>query len=191
MTLIPILALSKWAHHSWLADGERSLSERAQAVANARLLALVPDLPGGRASPRLPRFAALPRPACGKVMRLTAALAYAPSLRKVVSAPEHEIFAARIAPYVLRAVQLDPRGRREDANLGARLNVFDRADMTAVGMQLALLALGDPTLRVLLELRLPRTVAQRAASFGICDMNPEAAMNLLDAAYMLVGGRAC
>ncbi|MFM0054173.1 hypothetical protein PQR64_01020 [Paraburkholderia phytofirmans] len=191
MTLVPVLALSKWAHHSWLADGERSLSERAQAVANARLLALIPDLLSGRATPSLPRFAALPRPACAKVMRVTAALAYAPTLRKLVSASEHKIFAARIAPHVLRAVQREPRGGRDDANVGAVLNVLDRADMTAAGMQLTLHALGDPTLRVLLKLRLPRAVAQRAARLGVCDMNSAAAMNLLDAAYMLAGGNAC
>ncbi|WP_168790489.1 hypothetical protein [Paraburkholderia aromaticivorans] len=191
MTLVPVLALSKWAHHSWLAAGERSLSERAQAAANARLLALFPHLLSQRATPSLPRFAALPRPACAKVMRVTAALAYAASLRKVVSASEHEMFAARIAPHVLRAVQRDPRGGHENANVGVMLDVLDRADMTAAGMQLTLHALGDPTLRVLLELRLPRAVAQRAARFGVCGMSSEAAMNLLDAAYVLTGGSAC
>ena len=74
MIRVPILDLSRWAHHSWLPRGERVRTERAQAEANASLLACFPDVASNDAMKRLPPFAALPRPACAKVMRVTAAL---------------------------------------------------------------------------------------------------------------------
>ncbi|MPW16730.1 hypothetical protein GCT13_07215 [Paraburkholderia sp. CNPSo 3157] len=191
MTRVPVLALSKWAHHSWLPRGVPALTERAQADANARLLARFPQLTAVHAMPPAPRFATLPRPACAKVLRVTAALAHARSLRRVISGAAHETFASLVAPRVLCAIQRDSRGEYEDADLGATLNVFDRADMTAAGLRLALHALGDPALRVLTELRLPCALAQRAAHFRVGGMSAQNACDLLDAAYALAGGEAC
>ncbi|ALL66359.1 Bacterial type III secretion protein (HrpB4) [Paraburkholderia caribensis MBA4] len=139
----------------------------------------------------MPRFATLPRPACAKVLRVTAAFARARSLRKVVSAAAHEKFARSIAPRVLCAVQRDRRGEHDDTDFGAALNVFDRADMTAAGLCLALHTIGDPNLRVLVQLRLPRTLARRAAHFTVGDMSARAARDLLDTAYTLAGGEPC
>ncbi|MFL9961106.1 hypothetical protein PQR02_08280 [Paraburkholderia sediminicola] len=139
----------------------------------------------------MPPFAALPRPACAKVLRVTAALAYARLLRRVVSAEAQKIFAVRIAPHVLHAIQRDIRGDEEDVEPGMTLNVLDRAEMTAAGLRVALRAIDDPSLRVLMELRLPRTVVQRMTHFEVCDTRVKTAHDLLDAAYTLARGEAC
>ncbi|MEX3931626.1 hypothetical protein AB4Y32_07365 [Paraburkholderia phymatum] len=191
MSRVPVLALSKWAHHSWLPRGVPALTERAQADANARLLMRFPQLIVMHAIPPEPWVAALPRPACAKVLRVAAALAHARSLRRVISGAAHGTFAAVIAPGVLSAIQRDSRGEYEDADLGVMLNVFDRSDMTAAGLRLALHALGDPALHVLTELRLPCAVAQRAALFRVSGMSVQNAGDVLDAAYALAGGKAC
>lgn len=191
MIRVPILDLSRWAHHSWLPRGERVRTERAQAEANASLLARFPDVASNDAMKRLPPFAALPRPACAKVMRVTAALAHARSLRRVVSASARNMFATQIAPHVLSAIQRDARATFDDIDLGAVLNVMNRADMTAAGLRIALHAMDDPALCVLIDLRMPLPVGQRAAHFRAGDMSPRAAAGLLDAAYALAGGKAC
>jgi hypothetical protein len=191
MTCVPVLALSKWAHHSWLPHGKCRLSERAQAHANASLLASFPQLIGERATPNLPPFAMLPRPVGAKVLRVAASLAHACSLRRVVTAAARELFAIRIAPRVLSAVQRDARGELGNVDVGETLSVFDRTDMAAVGLLLALHSVSDPSLRVLIELRFPRTMAQRAAHFGVGDISERAARELLDDAHGLVRGEAC
>ncbi|MBN3754978.1 hypothetical protein G3N95_18670 [Paraburkholderia sp. Tr-20389] len=191
MTRVSILALSRWAHHSWLPRGERARSERAQADANASLLELMPQLASARAIAAVPQFAVLPRPACAKVMRVAASLAHAHSLRKVVSATARESFASRVAPHVLRAIQSDARAKGCDAGIGPMLDVFDRMDMTAAGLRIALHAHADPALHALIELRLPRAVAQRASHFRADDLSPQTASGLLDAAYVLGGGQPC
>jgi hypothetical protein len=191
MTRITVLALSKWAHFSWLPRGERAITERAQADANADLLARFPQLAAMQTKPAMPPFAALPRPACAKVLRVTAALAHARLLRRVVSAEAQKIFAVRIAPHVLHAIQRDLRGDQEDVDQGMTLNVLDRAEMTAAGLRVALRAIDDPSLRVLMELRLPRTVVQHMTHFGVGDTPIKTAHDLLDAAYTLARGEAC
>ncbi|MEM5342734.1 hypothetical protein [Paraburkholderia azotifigens] len=191
MRRVPLLALARWAHHSWLPRGERAHSERAQADANASLLVLMPQLMVERTMPHVPAFATLPRPACAKVMRITAAIAQAHTLRKVVSASAREMFASQVAPHVLRAIQSSALADAADVDVGAMLNVFDRADMTAVGLRLALHAHDDPALRALLQLRLPRAVAQRAWRYGTGDLGAHTASRLLEAAYALAGGRSC
>ena len=188
MTGIVVLGLSNWAHHSWLPKGRRARTERAQARANADLLARFPLLTGaGTVSPLppLPPFATLPRPACAKVLRVAAALAHARALRRVVGAAGQQRFAIRIAPNVLHAIQRDARGKQTDVDLGASLDLFDRLDMTAAGLRVAQHALHELELRVLLELRLPRVVAQRAARFGVGDMSVKTARDLLAAAHAL------
>lgn len=191
MSGVAILALSKWAHFSWLAHGVRPLTERAQAEANAELLARFPQLAAVQRTPAVPRFAALPRPACAKVLRVAAALAYARFLRRVISGEAQRIFAARIAPRVLHAIQRDTHGAQGDVDPGARLNLFDRVEMTAAGLGVALCAVDDPMLRVLVELRVPRIVVQRQAHFGMSDMRIQAARDVLDVAYAIARGEAC
>lgn len=191
MTGITVLALSRWAHFSWLARGDRALTERAQADANADLLARFPQLAAMQSTPAVPRFAALPRPACARVLRVTAALAHACVLRRVIGREAQKTFAVCIAPHVLHAIQRDSRAEREDVDPGALLNVFDRIEMTAAGLRVALRTIDDPVLRVLVELRLPRTVVQRVADFGVDGMRSEAARDLLDTAYALARGEAC
>jgi len=191
MTRITVLALSKWAHFSWLPRGERALTERAQAEANADLLARFPQLLAIQKTPDLPPFAALPRPACAKVLRAAAALAHARLVRRIVSAEARKRFAACVAPHVLHEIQRNSRGKWDDADQGATPDVLDRVEMTAAGLQVALRAMDDPALRVLVELRLPRIVAQRAAQFGACNASVKTARDWLDAAYALAGGEAC
>ncbi|HEY1609347.1 MAG TPA: hypothetical protein VGG24_08775 [Paraburkholderia sp.] len=191
MTRIAILGLSNWAHFSWLPRGERALTERAQADANADLLGRFPQLAALRQAPALPGFAALPRPACAKVLRVSAALVHARSLRRIVSADTQKLFAVRIAPRVLHAIQRDWRAGRDDLELGATLNVLDRAAMTAAGLTVALRALDEPAQRLLMELRLPRAIAQRATDFAESNLRAETARQVLDTASALAGGEAC
>ncbi|RQH09093.1 hypothetical protein [Paraburkholderia dinghuensis] len=191
MTRIAILALSKWAHFSWLPRGERALTEWAQVDANADLLARYPQLTAMQTTPAMPPFAVLPRPACAKVLRVTAALAHARLLRRVISARAQRIFEIRIAPHLLHAIQRDLRGEQVDVDQNVTLNVLDRAEMTAAGLRVALRTIEDPALRVLVELRLPRAVVRGMADVGVCDMRVETARDLLDAAYALARGEAC
>lgn len=191
MTRIAILGLSKWAHFSWLPRGERVLTERAQADANAELLGRFPQLAALRQVPAMPAFAALPRPVCAKVLRVSAALVHARSLRRMVSADTQKIFAARIAPRVLHAIQRGSRAEWDDLALCATVNVLDRAAMTAAGLSVALRALDEPAQRLLMELRLPRAIAQRTADFGASELRAQTARELLDTASVLAGGEAC
>jgi hypothetical protein len=191
MTRVVMLALSKWAHFSWLPRGERIRTERAEADANADLLARFPQLAAWRTVPALPPFAVLPRPACAKVLRVTAALAHASLLRRIVSAQTQRAFALRIAPNVLREIQRDLRADHEDIDHDMTLNVLDRADMTAAGLRVALRTIDDPVLRTLIELRVPRAVAQRTAQCGASRARVEIARDLLDAAYALGRGEPC
>lgn len=191
MSLVPVLMLSKWAHYSWLPRGERALSERAQADANASLLARFAPLASGRAIAPVPPFAALPRPVCARVMRVAAALVNARSVRRVVTATARETFASCVAPHVLSAIQRNAKFPFADIDFGATLNVFDRADMTAAGLQIAMHAIEDPALRVLLQLRLPIAVAQRASRFHVSEISPQNASDMLAAAFALAGGEAC
>ncbi|WP_238812260.1 hypothetical protein [Paraburkholderia sp. SG-MS1] len=107
-----------------------------------------------------------------------------------MSADTQKIFSARIAPHVLHAIQRDWRVE-EDMDQGVTLNVLDRAEMTAAGLRVALSAIDDPAVCVLMRLRLPRTVEQRMVQSGVCGMHVKAAHKLLDAAYALAGGKAC
>lgn len=191
MTRIVVLALSKWAHFSWLPRGERARSERAEAAANAELLARFPHLAASWTAPALPPFAVLPRPACAKVLRVTAALAHASLLRRIVSAQTQRAFALRIAPHVLREIQRDLRADHEDVDQDMTLNVLDREDMTAAGLRVALRTIDDPALRTLIELRMPRAVAQRTSQFGASGTRVETARDLLATAYALARGEPC
>ncbi|HTH60920.1 MAG TPA: hypothetical protein VL689_12290 [Paraburkholderia sp.] len=186
MTRIVILALSKWAHFSWLPRGTRALSERAQADANAALLARFPQLIAVDAPPLMPPFAVLPRPACTKVLRMTAALAHAALLRRLISADAQRIFACRIAPHVLHAIQRDLYTRREQADESVTPNILDRADMTAAGLRLALRTLDDPAERALLQLRLPRAISERSLQFGECGVRVAVARGWVDTAFALL-----
>jgi len=194
MTRIAMLALSKWAHFSWLPRGERARTARAEARANADLLARFASLAALRTPPALPPFALLPRPACAKVLRVAAALAHARSLRRIVSAQAQRRFGILIAPRVLHVIQRDARGLRANAEARAPLDVLDRTAMTAAGLAIALRTLDDPALRVLMQLRMPYAVAQRAERFGVDradNMRIDAARDLLDNAYALVTEEAC
>jgi hypothetical protein len=191
MTRVVVLALSKWAHYSWLPRGERALTERAQADANADLLARFPTLAAMRTVPELPPFALLPRPACAKVLRVAAALAHARLLRWIVNAPARQTFAARVAPYLLHTIQRNVRIELESVDRGVTLNVLDRAEMTAAGLRLALRVIEDPALRLLVELRVPRPIVERTAQLSVCDARVDAVHDLFDAAYVLVRGEAC
>lgn len=191
MSRLRILALSEWAHHSWFPRGQRASTEPALAAANASLIARFPRLSGMTAVPDIPRAATLPRPAYAKVLRVTAAFARACSLRKAVSAAARERLAVSIAPRIVYAVQRDPRGERDDADLGVILNLFDRGDMTAAGLCIAMHALDDADLRILMALRLPHALAQRAGHFVVGELSVLAARDLLEAAYMLTRGEPC
>lgn len=191
MTGPSVLALSKWAHHSWFARGKRALGERAQATANADLLVRFPQLAAVRATPELPPFARLPRPAYAKVLRVAAALAHANSLCRIVSEADHEAFAARIAPNVLLGIQRDSRGKHDVARWSVAPDFLNRIDMTAIGLRIALQAYRDPAPFAMMQLRAPREVAQRMDGFGASVMSARVAAHLLESAYARARGEAC
>jgi hypothetical protein len=168
-------------------------NERAEAEANAFLLARYPHLVEMNFTRALPFVGELPRPACARLFRIGAALACSRSLRRVVTGSAHVAFARNVAPHVLRAVQLQTSTEQDDLELGASLNLFDRRSMTAAGLALSLRALadGDAAQYLWLQLRMPRDVADDAARFNARSVSPAAARELIGNAWKLLRGEPC
>ena len=109
MSSFPSSRSSKWAHYSWLPRGERALSERAQADANAESARALPPLTSGVRSRRCLRSPhcrgrRARRFACGRGARLRALAAQ--SGQRGLRA---EMFASLVAPQVLSAIQRNAR----------------------------------------------------------------------------------
>lgn len=182
----PALLLADWAHPSWLLRAAPARSERARAEASACLLARFP-LVAQAAATQLPWFAAtLPRAACARLLRTSAALAHASSLRQIVSHPDRLMFARKTGLPLLTALQSHPRGARDDLPLDASIDVFDRDGLAALGLAIALRATEGAAQRQWLQLRLPRACAERAAHWRLPEIAPHCALELIADARRLM-----
>jgi hypothetical protein len=193
MTGLSALSIGKWAHHSWLMRDTPIRGERALAEASARLTAEYPQLGRIDFTQTLPCVGALPRAACARLFRVSAALACSRSLRRVVAGSAHLAFARNVAPHVLRKIQQHTRGDADDLPVGAPLDLFDRRAMTAAGLALSLRGLSDggEVQHTWLRLRMPREVVEAAHRFRTGDITIEAARALVDDAWQLMRGEAC
>jgi hypothetical protein len=193
MICLPALSIGKWAHHSWLMRQRPIRGERALADASARLIVEYPQLTRIDFRQTLPCVGGLPRAACARLFRLSAALACSRSLRRVVSGSDHLAFARNVAPHRLRTIQRHARAESDDLPLGAPLNLLDRREMTAAGFALSLRGLGDggDVQHTWLRLRMPRDVVETAMRFHARDVSIEAARALLDDASQLMRGEPC
>jgi hypothetical protein len=167
--------------------------ERALAEASTRLVAEYPQLTRIDFAQTLPCVGDLPRAACARLFRISAALACSRSLRQVITGSAHLAFAKNVAPHMLRTIQKHARAESDDMPLGASLNFFDRREMTAAGLALSLRGLGDggQVQHTWLRLRMPRDVVDAAARFRAADVTIEEARALLDDAQQLMRGEAC
>jgi hypothetical protein len=185
---LPALSIGKWAHHSWLMRQRPIRGERALADASARLIVEYPQLTRIDFRQTLPCVGELPRAACARLFRISAALACSRSLRRVVTGPDHLAFARSVAPQLLRTIQRHARAGSDDLPLGAPLNFLDRHEMTAAGFALSLRGLGDggEVQHTWLRLRMPRDVVESAVRFHARDVTIDAARALLDDATRLM-----
>lgn len=193
MICLPALSIGKWAHHSWLMRPRPIRGERALADASARLIVEYPQLTRIDLRQTLPCVGDLPRAACARLFRVSAALACSRSLRRVVTSSDHLAFARNVAPQMLRTIQKHARAESDDLPLGASLNFLDRRDMTAAGFALSLRGLGDggEVQHTWLRLRMPREIVEAAARFHARDVTIEDARALLDEASRLMRGEPC
>ncbi|MEZ0602490.1 hypothetical protein ACAX43_10135 [Paraburkholderia sp. IW21] len=180
-----------WAHHSWLGTGHPIRNERAARAAHAFLFGrypqlvqvVVPDVPAG-----LPVW---PRPACARLCRIVAALAFACSLRRVIAAQTRAAFAAGVAPDVLGAIQRHPRANTADLTVEPAPSLFSRRDMTALGLALATQAAVDSCHAFWWSLRLPREIAAAATRYRVHGLSALDARELVAAARRLMEGPSC
>ncbi len=161
-----VLTLSRWAHYSWLDRARPVRGERAEADANARLLAAfapVRELSSERESCFVD---GLSRPVCARLLRVVAGLACARALRRLVSVTEREAFARCVGAGLLGELQRR-EGASPDCAFGVEPDFFSRADMTAAGLALAMHASPALAERIWLQLRLPREISVAAARFDV------------------------
>jgi hypothetical protein len=190
---LPALSIGKWAHHSWLMRQRPIRGERALAEASSRLIVEYPQLTRIDFRQTLPCVGELPRPACARLFRISAALACSRSLRRMVAGAEHLAFARHVAPHMLRTIQKHARAESDDLPLGAPLNFLDRHEMTAAGFALSLRGLSDggEVQHTWLRLRMPRDIVESAVRFHARDVTIEDARALLDDASRLMRGEPC
>src|ERR1700761_5694089 len=106
-----------WAHHSWLEQGQPVRDERTARAAHAFLFTHYPQLVQVALADVPPSLPIWPRPACARLCRIVAALAFAPSLRRVVASQARAAFAAGVAPRLLGEIQRHPRAGGADLNV--------------------------------------------------------------------------
>ena len=101
-----------WVHDSWLEAGRligHARHERHARAAHAFLFDRYPQLCQVSLAGLPPALPLWPRPACARLCRIVAALAFAGSLRRIVAAPARMAFAAGVAPHLLGTLQRHPR----------------------------------------------------------------------------------
>jgi hypothetical protein len=187
-----VLSVGAWAHHSWLMRTAPVRGERALNAASAQLLTRYPQLAQLDFAQLPPYLGRLPRSVCARLFRVSAALACAPALRRMVTASAHLAFARNVAPQMLRAIQQHPRGARDDLELDFTLDLFDRREMTAAGLALSLRGFADSgqMQHTWLKLRMPREIASRAARYRFDELASDSAHALVDDAWRLMRGAA-
>lgn len=184
-------APARWAHHSWLPSGQPARDERTARGAHAFLFRHYPQLVERRLADLPPELPQWPRPACARLCRVVAALACARSLRRVVAIDAHARFAHSVAPRVLAAIQRHPRGAAADVEIAPSPSLFDRRDMTALGLALLRHVVADPRDAFCWSLCLPREIVHAAARYRVRGLSPAGARALLADARRLMEGRPC
>ncbi|MDR5775882.1 MULTISPECIES: hypothetical protein [unclassified Caballeronia] len=186
MKSLPILDVAGWAHHSWCGRATPARSERARAAAALHLFARFPTLAEAGAK-QLPWFAApLARPACGRLLRLCAALACARSLRLLVSAAAHTQFSGAVGLPPLARLQCHRRGQQPDLRLDSPVDFFNRRSLCIAGIALALRATSGHAQRLWMKVRLPCEYATAAAQWRLPFVSARAALELIGDALQLL-----
>lgn len=180
-----------WAHHSWLEHGQSIRDERRARHAHAFLFGHYPQLIQVALADVPPSLPIWPRPACARLCRIVAALAFASSLRRVVAASSRAEFAIGVAPRLLGAIQQHPRAALGDLKVEPVPSLFSRRDMTAAGLALALAAVADSRYAFWWSLRLPREMAQAAERYRVHDLSAAAARELVADARRLMEAEPC
>jgi hypothetical protein len=180
-----------WAHHSWLDAARPVRHERAARAAHAFLFHRYPQLAQVALADLPPVLPAWPRPACARLCRIVAALAFAPSLRRVVAAPVRTAFAAGVAPRLLEAIQRHPRAGKADLKVEPVPSTCSRRDMTALGLALAIQAATDAHPAFWWSLRLPRDISEAATHYRVRELSAADAGELVADARRLMEGHAC
>jgi hypothetical protein len=180
-----------WAHHSWLDGGRPVRSERAARAAHAGLFGRYPQLVQVALADVPPALPLWPRPACARLCRIVAALAFAGSLRRVVAAQARAAFAADVAPSLLGAIQRHPRASAADLDIEPVPSLFSRRDMTALGLAVAMQAVADSRYAFWWSLRLPKEMSEAAKRFRVDELLPHDARELVSDARHLMEAYPC
>ncbi|WNC88602.1 hypothetical protein RI103_12850 [Paraburkholderia sp. FT54] len=184
-------APAHWAHHSWLESRQPVRSERAARAAHAFLFGQHPQLVQVALADVPVVLPLWPRPACARLCRIVAALAFAPSLRRVVATQARAAFAAGVAPQLLAAIQRHPRADLVDLKVEPAPSLFSRREMTALGLVLATHATADSRYAFWWSLRLPREISEVAARYRVQGLSAGAARELIADARRLMEGQSC
>jgi hypothetical protein len=184
-------APAQWAHHSWLEAGQPIRHERAARAAHAFLFSRYPQLVQVALSDVPPVLPLWPRPACARLCRIVAALAFARSLRRVVAARARAALAASVAPRLLVAIQLHPRADTADLKVEPPPSLSSRRDMTALGLALAMQAAADSRYAFWWSLRLPREISEAATRYRVDGLSALEARDLLADARRLMETHSC
>ncbi|ABE29854.1 hypothetical protein DR64_815 [Paraburkholderia xenovorans LB400] len=184
-------APADWAHHSWLERGRPVRNERAARAAHAFLFGRYPQLIRVALADVPPALPIWPRPACARLCRIVAALAFAPSLRRVVAAQARAAFAAGVAPQLLAEIQRHPRAASGGLNVEPAPSLFSRRDMTAAGLALSLEAAADSRYAFWWSLRLPREIYEAACRYRVRDLSAAEARELVAEARRLMEAHPC
>ncbi|EIF32303.1 hypothetical protein BCh11DRAFT_00022 [Burkholderia sp. Ch1-1] len=180
-----------WAHHSWLERGQPVRDERTARAAHAFLFGRYPQLVRVALADVPPVLPIWPRPACARLCRIVAALAFAPSLRRVVAAQGRAAFAAGVAPRLLAEIQRHPRAAADDLKVEPTPSLFSRRDMTAAGLALTLAAAADSRYAFWWSLRLPREICEAASSYRVRELSSADARKLVAEARRLMEAHPC
>jgi hypothetical protein len=180
-----------WAHHSWLESGRPIHGERAARAAHASLFSRYPQLVQVALADVPSVLPVWPRPACARLCRIVAALAFAASLRRVVSTQARTAFATGIAPSLLGAIQRHPRASAADLQVEPVPSLFSRRDMTAFGLAVAMQAAADSRYAFWWSLCLPREISEAASRFHLQELPPFAARELVADARHLMEAHPC
>jgi hypothetical protein len=187
-------APADWVHDSWLESGRpirHVRDERHARAAHAFLFDRYPQLNHVSRAGLPPALPLWPRPACARLCRIVAALAFAGSLRRIVAAPARMAFAAGVAPHLLGALQRHPRSGAADLSVEPMPSLFNRRDMTALGLTLATHVAADSPYAFWWSLRLPREVVEAAARYRVHGLSVLDAQQLIADARRVMEGPAC
>ncbi|CAE6819805.1 hypothetical protein [Paraburkholderia haematera] len=184
-------APAQWAHHSWLEAGQPIRNERAARAAHAFLFSRYPQLIQVVLADVPPVLPLWPRPACARLCRIVAALAFARSLRHVVAAGARAALAVSVAPRLLAAIQRHPRADAADLKVEPPPTLSSRHDMTALGLALAMQTATDSHYAFWWSLRLPHEISNAATRYRVHGLSALEARELLADARRLMEAHSC